>query len=168
MYFISPDQVNVLPPLDTATGDVQLSVTTRYGTSLPFTVRKANYLPAFYAPFGESTGLRVTAVALDGTLVGKVGLDPRVPRAAKPGEIVQVFATGFGPTNPAAPSDLVVSGAPPLTTAPRIAIGGKDAAFIGNGNLVAPGLYQFNVTIPDLADGDHAIIGITGGATSAA
>jgi uncharacterized protein (TIGR03437 family) len=168
MYFVSPEQVNVLSPLDSATGDVQLILTNRYGASLPFTVNKANYLPAFYAPFGESTGLRVTAVALDGTLVGKVGLDPRVTRAARPGEIVQIYATGFGPTNPAAPSDLIFSGAPQLAVAPRITIGGRDAAFIGNGNLVAPGLYQFNVTIPDLADGDHAIIGTAGGASSAA
>jgi uncharacterized protein (TIGR03437 family) len=166
IYFVSPGQVNVLAPLDDTTGNVQVTLTNRYGTSAAIQVRKANYLPAFYAPFGESTGLRVTAVALDGTLLGKVGLDPRVTRAARPGEIVQIYATGFGPTNPAAPSDSTFAGAPTIANAPRITIGGRDATFVGNGNLVAPGLYQFNVTIPDVADGDHAIIATTGGATS--
>ena len=166
VYFISPGQVNVLGPLDETAGNVQVTLTNRYGTSPPLTVRIANYLPAFYAPFGEATGLRVTAVALDGTYVGKVGLDPRVTRAARPGEIIQVFATGFGPTTPATPSDVIFMGAPTLVNRPRITIGGREATFVGNGNLVAPGLYQFNVTIPDLADGDHAIVAEAGGATS--
>ena len=168
IYFVSSAQVNVLPPLDDTTGNVQVTLTNRYGTSAPILVRKANYLPAFYAPFGESTGLRVTAVALDGTLVGKVGLDPRVTRAARPGEILLMYATGFGPTTPSAPSDLIFSGAPLVTNPPRITIGGKDASFAGNGNLVSPGLYQFNVTIPDLPDGDQPIVATAGGATSAA
>lgn len=168
IYFVSPGQVNVLAPLDTATGNVDVVLSNRYGTSAPLQVRKANYLPAFYAPFGESTGLRVTAVALDGTLLGKVGLDPRVPRGVRPGEIVQIYATGFGPTTPAAPSDLIFSGAPVVANPPSITIGGRAATFAGNGNLVAPGLYQFNVTIPDLADGDHAIVATTQGASSAA
>ncbi|MBI2688114.1 MAG: SBBP repeat-containing protein [Acidobacteria bacterium] len=168
VYFISPGQVNVLAPLDDTTGNVQVTLTNRYGASPPIQVRKANYLPAFYAPFGEASGLRVTVVGLDGTYIGKVGLDPRVTRAARPGEIVQIYATGFGPTNPAAPSDTIFSGAPQVVNPPRITIGGRDATFIGNGNLVAAGLYQFNVTIPDLADGDHAIVAQAGGATSLA
>ena len=49
---------------------------------------------------------------------------------------------------------------------PRITIGGRDATFVGNGNLVGPGLYQFNITVPDLADGDHAIVAEAGGARS--
>ncbi|MBI1895772.1 MAG: SBBP repeat-containing protein [Acidobacteria bacterium] len=168
MYFVSPGQVNVLAPLDDTTGNVEVTLTNRYGSSPPIQVRKTNYLPSFYAPFGESSGLRVTVVGLDGTYIGKVGLDPRVTRAARPGEIVQIYATGFGPTSPAAPSDTTFSGAPQLVNAPRITIGGRDAAFVGNGNLVAPGLYQFNVTIPDLADGDHAIVAEAGGARSSA
>jgi uncharacterized protein (TIGR03437 family) len=168
VFFVSPGQVNVLAPLDDTTGNVQVTLTNRYGTSPAIQVRKSNFLPAFYAPFGESTGLRVTAVALDGTLLGKPGLDPRVPRPARPGEIIQLFATGFGPTNPPAPSNVIFSGAPEVVNRPRITIGGREATFIGNGNLVAPGLYQFNVTIPDLADGDHPIIAEAGGARSSA
>jgi uncharacterized protein (TIGR03437 family) len=40
------------------------------------------------------------------------------------------------------------------------------ATLAGSGNLVGPGLYQFNLTIPDLADGDHAIIANVGGTSS--
>jgi uncharacterized protein (TIGR03437 family) len=167
IYFVSPGQVNVLPPLDDATGNIQVTLENRYGASLPIQVRKGAVLPAFYAPFGESTGLRVTAVGLDGSYVGKVGLDPRVTRAARPGEIVQIFATGFGATNPAAPSDTIFTGAPEIVTRPRITIGGREAVFTGSGYLVGAGLYQFNVTIPDVADGDHVILAEVGGVTSA-
>jgi uncharacterized protein (TIGR03437 family) len=166
MYFISPSQVNVLGPLDDTTGNVQLTVTNADGTSLAFEVRKSDVLPAFYAPFGTAAGLRVTAVALDGTLVGALGVDPRVTRGVRPGEVVQFFATGFGRTNPAAASDVIFAGAPELAVRPRITIGGREASIIGNGNLVSPGLYQFNVTIPDLADGEHPIIAEIGSARS--
>lgn len=158
MYFISPGQVNVLAPLDDTVGEVQVTLSNAYGDSPTFQIRKGETLPAFYAPFAESSRLMVTAVALDGTLVGKPGVDPRVGRGARPGEIVQFFATGFGRTNPAVASDRLFAGAPEVAAAPRITIGGREAALLGKGNLVSPGLYQFNLTIPDLADGDHAMV----------
>lgn len=157
VYFVSPGQVNVLAPLEDTTGPVQVTLTNTYGTSPTLQATEAAVLPAFYAPFGETKGLQVTAVALDGTLVGKPGIDPRVGRQARPGEVVQFFATGFGLTNPIAPSDVIFAGAPEVATKPRITIGGREASIIGNGNLVGAGLYQFNVTIPDVADGDHVM-----------
>jgi uncharacterized protein (TIGR03437 family) len=166
IYFISPGQVNVIPPLDDRTGDFQLTLTNTFGTSQSFTVHKSEYLPAFYAPFGNAQGLGVTAVALDGTLVGKVGLDPRVTREARPGEVIQFFATGFGGTIPPTPSDVLFAIPPEVAIRPRITIGGQEAAIAGNGNLVGPALFQFNLTIPDLADGDHVIRAEVGGAQS--
>ncbi len=168
MYFVSPIQVNVLAPLDDQTGSVQVTLTNRYGTSPPLTIAKPSVLPAFYAPFPEGNRLMVTAVALDGTLLGKPGVDPRVARGARPGEIVQFYATGFGKTTPLAPSDLLFVGAPELLTAPRITIGGREAALLGKGNLVSPGLYQFNLTIPDVVDGDQPIVAEIGAVKSAA
>jgi uncharacterized protein (TIGR03437 family) len=168
VYFVSPGQVNVLTPLDDTTGDVQVTLTNRYGTSAALQVRKQNYLPAFYAPFADGSGLHVTAVGLDGTYIGKVGVDPRVTRGARPGEILQMFATGFGPTTPTVPSDMIFVGIPQVTNPPRITIGGREATFVGTGNLVGPGLYQFNVTVPDLPDGDHAIVADAGGVSSSA
>ena len=166
VYFVSPGQVNVLTPLDETTGDVQVTLTNRYGISAAVQVHKQNYLPAFYAPFGDASGLQVTAVAPDGTYIGKTGVDPRATRGAHPGEIIQMFATGFGPTTPAVPSDTIFMGIPQVANPPRITIGGREATFVGTGNLVGPGLYQFNVTVPDLADGDHAIVAEAGGVSS--
>jgi hypothetical protein len=69
-----------------------------------------------YAPSRDSARLYVSATAGDGTYVGKVGLDSRVTRAARPGETIQILATGFGPTNPAAPGDQIFEGEPEVMT----------------------------------------------------
>jgi uncharacterized protein (TIGR03437 family) len=168
IFFVSPGQVNVLTPLDDTVGNVNVTLTNAYGSSGAVPIAETAVLPAFYAPFGETKGLFITAVALDGTLLGKPGLDPRVPRGVRPGEVVQFYATGFGRTNPAAPSDRVFAGAPEVITRPTITIGGLTASIFGNGNLVAPGLYQFNLTIPELADGEHVMRATIGSATSSA
>lgn len=167
VYSVSPGQVNVLAPLDDSPeGDVEVVLSNPNGASPPVRIRKQNFLPAFYAPFGQGQDLFVTAVALDGTLVGRPGTDPRVRRGARPGEIIQVYGTGFGRTNPQVPSDTVFSGAPAVVNRPVIRIGNTVATFAGNGNLVAPGLYQFNVTVPNLPDGDYAIVAEVGGVRS--
>lgn len=167
IFFVSPGQVNILTPNDDATGDVSVVLRNANGESTPITVRKAAVKPAFYAPFSADGRFHVTAVALDGTLVGKVGPDPRVRRAVRPGEVILVFGTGFGPTNPVAPTDQVVSGAPAITSQVRIRFGETVASFAGTGNLVAAGLYQFNVTVPaTLANGDYPLIAEVGGVVS--
>lgn len=167
VYFVSPTQVNVLAPNDIGTGDVNVVVTNAAGSSAPVVVRSAQFKPAFYAPFSQNNRLYVTAVALDGTYVGRVGADPRVTRAARPGEVLLIFGTGFGPTNPAVPTDRVVSGAPAITTPVRIRFGQTVASFAGTGNLVAAGLYQFNVTVPaTLANGEYPLIAEVGGVSS--
>lgn len=174
IFFVSPNQINILTPNDDATGDVSVVVKNANGESTPVTVRKTAVKPAFYAPFASDGRLNVTAVAarLDGNnravYVGKVGADPRVTRAATPGEVILVFGTGFGPTNPVAATDQVVSGAPAITSQVRIRFGETVASFAGTGNLVAAGLYQFNVTVPEtLANGDYPLIAEVGGVTSA-
>jgi uncharacterized protein (TIGR03437 family) len=168
VYFISPTQINVLAPIDDATGDgIEVVVTTSAGASAPMQVKKQAALPGLYAPFAQNNNFYVTAVALDGTLVGKTGVDSRVQRAARPGETILLFGTGFGRTNPEAPTTQVVSGAPGLVTKPTIRIGDTSVEFPGNGNLVAAGLYQFNITVPvGLADGEHVITAETGGIRS--
>ncbi len=168
IYYVSPTQVNALAPLDDSTGDVSVVVSTPSGDSEPLVVRKQSSAPALYSPFAQNNRLFVTAAALDGTLIGKVGVDSRVTRAARPGETIQLFGTGFGATNPAAPTDRIVSGTPELTRKPVIRIADTMATFPGNGNLVSAGIYQFNITVPaTLADGDHAIVAEVDGVRSA-
>lgn len=169
VFFISPTQINVLAPLGIGTGNnIPVVVKTADGQSDPFMVTAGAALPAFYAPFADSTGkFFVTAVSLTGEYLGKTGLDPRVTRAARPGEIIQVFGSGFGATTPAAPTDRIVSGAPEINTTWSVRVNNQPATLLGKGNLVAAGLYQFNLTVPNgLADGDYQIVAEAGGVSS--
>jgi uncharacterized protein (TIGR03437 family) len=168
IYFVSPTQVNLLAPLDDTLGNVPVVVRNSSGESIPFTVRKTAALPGFYAPFAANGRFYVTAVALDGTLVGKPGLDPRVRRGARPGEVLLVFASGFGRTDPVVAADRVPSGAPRLVQRPVIRLEDRVLEFAGNGNLVAPGLYQFNVTVPDLPAGEYLLRAEVAGQSSTA
>lgn len=168
IFFVSPTQVNVLAPIDTATGDVTVAVNNSLGAG-ELRVRKAAFLPAFYSPFGADGRLFVTALASDLTIVGKPGVDPRVQRGVLPGEVIALFGTGFGPTNPAVETNQVVSGTPAVVNRPTIRFGTVEAQIVagGTGNLVQAGLYQFNVTVPaNLAAGDVALTAEVGGVRS--
>jgi len=53
-----------------------------------------------------------------------------------------------------------------LSPLPILTIGGKNAA-VQYAGLVSPGLFQFNVIVPDsLPSGDHSIIAAYGGAST--
>jgi protocatechuate 3,4-dioxygenase beta subunit len=153
VYYISPKQINVLAAGDVAVGSVQVAVTNANGTSDPVTVEAAKFLPGFFR-FPDD---HVAAVRADGVYLGPPGLIEGVTTVpAQPGDSVLLFGTGFGPTVPSAPEGEVFQEAFPLVNRVSIRIDttAVDVSFAG---LVSPGLYQFNVTVPDLADGDHAI-----------
>jgi len=172
VYFVSSGQIDILSPTDSATGTVAVVVTNANGTSDPFMVTKSSTLPAFYAPFSQGGKLFVTGVnpvSNPAEYWGKVGLDPRVSRPVKPGETIELFGTGWGPsTNSSITTDMVTFTAAPLVTQPTITIGGQPAQLSGGaGYLVSPGLYQFNVIVPNVPDGDQPISATLGSVTTA-
>ena len=151
--YISPEQLNVLAPEDTAAGNVQATVTNAGGASDPVTVAVESMLPGFF-PLAQDY---IAAVRSDGVYIGPPDLVADVSTVpAQPGDQVLLFGTGFGPTVPAPLPGQSFEGsystANPVTI--RIDTAVADVAFAG---LVAPGVYQFNLTIPDLPDGDHAV-----------
>ncbi len=161
--FISPGQINVLAPDDAMTGQVEIQVTTAGQASNSVSNPKQAFAPAF---FTIDNGAYVTAVHLDGTLVGQTGLLAGVtttPAAA--GETIEVYGTGFGPTNPATPTGNLVTTPASLANTVQITIGGMTANVIFAG-LVSPGLYQFNVVVPNLSGGDAPIAASIGGVQS--
>jgi uncharacterized protein (TIGR03437 family) len=158
VYYISPTQINVLAASDATIGPVPVQVTTARGTSAAVTVNKAKASPAFFQ-FDPQGRKYIAAVNLDGTYAGPAGLygAALVTRPAKPGEIVQLFATGLGATAPAYPDGKLFSGAFALAVPPTVTIGGKsaDVAYAG---LTGAGLYQLNVVIPAVPAGDAEVI----------
>jgi uncharacterized protein (TIGR03437 family) len=158
--YISPTQINVLAPDDATAGEVQVQVTAAQQTSNSFSAPKTQFAPAFFTFAG---GAYVAAQHEDYSTVGAANLLPGVTTTpAQPGETILLYGTGFGPTNPPLPTGQPVTTAEPLANAVAISIGGvaTPAAFAG---LVSPGLYQFNVTVPNLPNGDAAVLATIGG-----
>ena len=62
---------------------------------------------------------------------------------------------------------LAFNGAYPLRVNPTITIGGVPVADV-SGHLVLPGLYQFNITVPDVPDGAQPIVAGFGPVSSCA
>jgi uncharacterized protein (TIGR03437 family) len=159
MNFVSANQINVQAPALTRTGMVPVVVTTPAGASEPVMVNAVRESLGLFL-FTQTAPKYPAAVrATDGRFIAPPGLFPGVTtEPAKPGDVILLFGTGFGPTTPAVTPGRVFSGAAPLTDASslQVRIGGMSVtpSFAG---LSGSGLYQFNVTVPNLPDGDHRI-----------
>jgi uncharacterized protein (TIGR03437 family) len=160
VYYISPTQVNILTPPgalpDAPPGAApQIVVTNNGASSAAFTAPAQTPSPSFFV-FGD--GQHVAAIHQNGALVGPSSLS--VPgytfTPAQTGEIISIYANGFGPTSVAVtPGSGSQSGV--LSPPPSIKIGGANAT-VSFAGLVSPGLFQFNVMVPATApNGDLAI-----------
>jgi uncharacterized protein (TIGR03437 family) len=162
VYYLSATQVNILTPPDAMSGPAPVVVTNNGATSASFTAQEQALSPSFFVFNG---GPYVAAEHANGTPIGPATLYPGVSIAAKPGEIVVIYANGFGATNvPVTSGSLTQSGT--LSPLPVIEIGGV-AATVQFAGLVVPGEFQFNLVVPpSLGNGDQPITATYGGATT--
>ena len=161
--YIGSTQINVLAPDDTATGAVQVQVKVAGQLSNSFTAQKQPYSPAFFTfDSGNVSALHNSTYGL----VGASALIPGVTTPAQPGEVVLLYGTGFGPTDPATQANQL---APAGTANPlpansvQITIGGVAANVIFAGQIAGAGLYQFDVTVPNLPSGAAPVVATIGG-----
>jgi uncharacterized protein (TIGR03437 family) len=156
--FISPLQINVLAPDDTATGLAPVQVKNALGTSDSVLALQQTAAPALF----EFAGAKYAAgTHADGSyLAGPALVQQGIPgTAARAGETIVLYGTGFGATQPAISATALVP-VPLLLARPedlRVRIGGLDAviAFAG---LISPGVYQFNVVVPQVGVGDQPVV----------
>jgi uncharacterized protein (TIGR03437 family) len=83
--------------------------------------------------------------------------------AAKAGDTIELFGTGFGPTNPAVQAGQPFSGAAPAANPVTLLINNASVtpSFAG---LSGAGLYQINITLPaGLGAGDVPLVASVGG-----
>ena len=157
--YVSPTQINALAPDDVTLGPVPVQVTTAGAASNAVTVQKSLFAPAFLT----FDGTHVAALHADYSPIGAPNLLPGVVTTpANPGETILLYGVGFGPANPPQPSGQLVTTAAPLANGVQVTIGGQTAsvAFAG---LTGSGLYQFNATVPNLPNGDAAVVASIGG-----
>jgi uncharacterized protein (TIGR03437 family) len=171
-WFVSPFQINVQAPDDTATGIVNVVVTTPTGAATS-TVTLEQFGPSFSVLDGK----HVAGIILrsDGSgaygggtydIVGPTGasLGYRTV-AAKAGDILILFGVGFGPTTPAVPAGEAWSGGAATTNSIQLLINNIAVAPAFSG-IVSAGLYQMNI-VPVLAGlgiGDVPVLATVGGA----
>jgi uncharacterized protein (TIGR03437 family) len=162
LYYISPTQINILAPPDAMSGPVQVEVTNNGTATVAFIAQAHSISPSFFVFNG---GPYVAAEHVNGSLIGPATLYPGASTPAKPGEIIVIYANGFGPTNVSVTSGLTTQGGT-LSPLPAIQIGGVTAT-VQFAGLVAPGEFQFNVMIPaSLGNGDQSITATYGGAST--
>ena len=165
IYYISPTQVNILTPPDTLQGAVQVQLTSGGVAGNSFPAQAQALSPSFFE-FGG--GPYLAATHLSGAYLGPTNLNLGIPTTpAKPGETVVLYGNGFGPTTvPVAAGSVVQTGT--LPSSPLIMIGGLPAT-VQFAGLISPGLFQFNVIVPNgVPDGDNAVVATYAGVSTQA
>jgi uncharacterized protein (TIGR03437 family) len=158
LYYVSPTLINALAPVDATLGPVSVQVVTSNGTSAAQTVTKTSVAPALFM-FSQGGNKYAIATLPDGANPIPAGLVPGAfVRAAKVGDVVALWATGLGPTNPTIPDGQVVTvqNRGVLTSPYSLLIGGQ-AANIQYAGLVEAGVYQVNFVVPQLPPGDASV-----------
>ena len=163
LFYVSSSVVNVETPVTLVPGNTTtIGVTSTFGQSTTVTLPVVPARPGIYTVESGGAG-QARAINQDGTTNGNgtvtaAGTD----KAAPPGTVIQLFASGLGTLDPA-----VATGAPaptsPLSTAttlPTATVAGLAATVQYAG--AAPtlvGLYQVNVLIP--ANAPNGVAGVT-------
>lgn len=161
LLYVSPSQINALVPATVTLGSVRVIVQANGVSSTPFMITATATQPAIYAlPNTDGSTFFVTAaLAGTATLVGNSAVDPRVFRAARPGDVLDLYMVGLGATADATKflTDQLFAGAYSVSAAVTATVGGESAS-VSFAGLTSPGLYLVRVAIPqDLSQGAQTI-----------
>jgi uncharacterized protein (TIGR03437 family) len=164
IYAITPGQINVQAP-DLGNGPAAVVVTTDFGSSAPFATNSQLYSPAFFPWPGNqpvATHVDYSAAAKSGSFSGLT----TVP--AKPGDVIALWGTGFGPTNPVVPAGQEPTVAAPATQNPvTVTLGGTPVPVLGAVLSGYAAVYQIAIQIPEsMPDGDYPILASVNGVQS--
>ena len=144
LLYVSPTQINFLVPANLLPGPTSLIVE-RQGTSAQTEITLRDVAPALYLVQGG----KLAAEHADGKLI-------TAERPAAPGEIIVIFGTGLGRTNPRQADGVIPHAAAPIILMDRLRVllDGQPlpARNIEYAGITPgyPGLYQINVRLPDV------------------
>jgi len=164
--YVSATQINALAP-NVAAGSVPVIVTNANGASQAVNAQLSAETPAFFqwGTYAVATHQDYTYAIKNGTFAGL----PTV--AAKPGDVIILWGTGFGPTSPA-PAGMQTPSTTAYNTATAVSVkvGGKTATVYGAALASGyAGLYQIAIQIPaGLANGDYPVVATINNASSPA
>lgn len=170
LSFVNATQINALVPATPKLGSVNVVVSNANGAGAPAALTLASASPGLFT-LAQNLSKYAAAAVLDSANSSQIlapagALGASVEsRAAKAGETILLFGTGFGPTTTPLNPEMAASVAIPLAhsgpdiTAPlaQVTIGGQSAKLLFCG-IVSPGVYQINAIVPDgLSAGDQPL-----------
>jgi len=170
LWYLNPGQINLQAPDDSATGTVEVVVNTASGSAAS-TVTLGQFGPSFSLLDGKHvTGIILRA---DGSgaygggaydIIGPTGTSLGFGTvAARPGDFIELFGVGFGPTSPAVPAGQTYSGAA-ATTSPVTLLVNNVSVTPTFAGLSGAGLDQINFAVPTgLGTGDVPLLATMGG-----
>lgn len=166
--YVQNDQVNFQVPAGTASGAVPLTVILNPGKPNELKSDLAMVTVNSHAPaFFTFNGMSIAAQTAD----FKVIADPTVVPGGVParaGDVVILYGTGFGLSEPVYQAGEVVSGQARLRDPVTITVGGTtlaaaDILYAGLAPQIISGLQQFNIRIPQSTAAGNVPIRITVG-----
>ena len=172
MFALTAGQINAQVPDIPASGSVHVSVKTNCAqvgqrTSRFVPVPVAGAAPEFFFFVGSVDGVNPVA-AVNFTRGSNVGMPGLLPGAlfepARPGDVLVLFATGLGPTNPAFEPGQIATGIANVIAPVTVRVGGTEAQVTFAG--LAPGfagLNQINLVVPATTPAGNIPVTITVG-----
>ena len=165
VWYLSPEQINVQAPEDSATGNVAITVTNCKATSAPFEFARQALAPGLLAPSNYSSGgtqYMVATFVSDGAYVLNTRLGASFglnSRPAVPGDQIIAYGIGFGDVTPSILPGVIVGQNNALVNPVTFSFGSTNTAVAYAGLAVGfVGLYEFFITVPaGLGSGDYSI-----------
>jgi uncharacterized protein (TIGR03437 family) len=153
LFYAGYGQLNVVVPSGIAAGPAEVRVVLNPSAhaiySSPITVIAASAAPAVFTVDGKRAAAQFAGT---GTLVG----DPATVTGAlpaKPGDMVTLWATGLGDTNPRVEAAAIVPAAAPTVNPVTVLLNGtalpaENVLYAGMAPGLMAGVYQINIRIP--------------------
>jgi len=165
--YISPTQINLVTPAIRSSTTSAVVSNSGAKTTAVFNVPASQFGPAFFLwPNSQAVATRQ-----DYSYAVKAGTFSTLTTiAAKPGDVIILWGTGFGPTAAAAPPGYVTPSDQTYSTntLPKVTVNNLNATVYGA--ALTPGfagLYQVAIQVPaSLADGDWPVMATIGGVSS--
>ncbi len=162
LHFVTPGQINVQIPWEMPlSGTARMKVSVESSSTGLYALPLTAYAPGMFE-YQASGSSFVAARDENFALIGPAN-------AAKPGRNIQIYCNALGPvTNqPASGEPTPASPLAETTTTPVVTIGGQNATVLFSGlTPTVVGLYQINLTVPNVSAGAKPITVTIGGVTS--
>ena len=159
--YVSAEQINVVAPADATIGPVDVVVTYRGNASAAVSVPLNTYSPGLFQWGVPGVPHAIAQHYPDLQARGT----PAAP--VRPGDVIILWATGLGPTNPPQSDGMKATVGRPVAAPVTLRLTGRAIPIIGAAHSEFAGDYQISLTVPaDTPDGDLSIVVSVGGVSS--